>query len=199
MLNVAAVALGALEFGAVAAGIGTLGAFVYATANEHARVNKLALLRLPDSVISDRGLFDAFAALVTSRGHTEHLERAARRVDRLLRLYAAVSAPNMAGRVTCALHKSAVEYERSVRHYLQKYFVRSCVPLYDRERRAVPGEDFEHAKTYGAFPIPYGMKCAHAAILDTVNGIVHAIHDTIPEKLREHAATLPYEYPRSYF
>ena len=200
MINVADIALRTIEIGALAAGAGTLAAFVWATASEHVRVKKMTHLSLPDTVCDDEDLYWSFAALVTPLGKTSYLERAARRVDRLVRLSAAIQSPDSTGKVTAAMYRTAVEYESSVRHYLYKYFERSGVPLYDRKkRRMVPGEDYEHAKRYGPFPIPYQLRCAHADLLDSVGNIVQNIHNMIPDKLRAHAATLTFERPRDFY
>ena len=189
MLNMADVALRTVEIGALFAGVGSVAAFTWAFANEHARSKNRSRLQLPASLCELPELYWSFVALVTRRGHIAHLERAARRLDWLLHLSAAVRAADSPGRVTAAMYKTAVDYEHSVMQHLCKYFERSGVPMYDRHRRQMaPGADFEHAKRYGAFPIPYDMRCAHADIIDAVRAIVQDIHTYIPEKLREQAA-----------
>ena len=197
-MNVADVALRAVEVGALCAGAGTVAAFLWAFAGERVRLNKMTRLELPGSVRDHPELYWSFVALVTPRGHVSHLERAARRLDRLMALAAAVRAST--GIVNAAMYKTAVDYESSIRHYLYKYFEKSGVPVYDRKRRhMVPGEDYEHAKKYGPFPIPYQMRCAHADIMDCVSSIVLDIHAVIPDKIREHAATLTFDHPRAFY
>ena len=192
MINVAEAALQVVEAGALAAGLGTVAAFAWAFSSERARAKHVTQLQLPDSVYESPDLYAAFTALVTPRAHVRNLERAARRLDLLLRLGAAVQSSSSAKRIDASMYRTAAEYESSIRHYLLLYFERSRVPVYDRRKRhMVPGEDNDHAKQYGPFPIPYTARCAHADILDAVHSIVESIHNVLPDRMLERAVMRP--------